>query len=59
MFTFQLPLQGAQLLQQPISNRGKFRTRLQEFDDAEKRRMYLLHIIAFVFGFSEVNFIKS
>ena len=38
MFTFQLPLKGAQLLQRPIIDRGKFRTRVQEFDDAEKCR---------------------
>ena len=38
MFTFQLSLQGAQLLQQPISDRGKLRTRVRNFDDAEKRR---------------------
>lgn len=55
MFSFQLPLQGAQLLQRPISDRGKFRTRIRNFMMLKNVEMYLLHVIPFVFGLSEVN----
>lgn len=59
MFTFQLSLQGAQLLQRPISDRGKFRTRVRNLTMLKNVEMHLLHIIPFVFGFLEVNLIKS
>lgn len=59
MFTFQLSLQDAQLLQRPISDRGKFRTRVRNLKMLKNVEMYLLHVIPFVFGFSEVNLLKS